>query len=95
MGELHQLPALTFNGSAYTASFTALLGPGDYTAEITGTVNVAQLGIGGTVSTDAIPEALDLGYVDAWVCGPWLRGFPPQREGAIRRRHLTVAKSED
>ena len=45
-----------FNGSAYTASFTDLLGPGNYTAEITGIVNVAKLGIGGTVSTDAIPE---------------------------------------
>ncbi len=48
--------ALVFNGSTYTASFTDLLGPGNYTAEITGTVNVARLGIGGTVSTDAIPE---------------------------------------
>ena len=48
--------ALTFNGSAYTASFTSLLGPGDYTAEITGTVNVAALGIGGTVSTGTSSE---------------------------------------
>ena len=48
--------ALVFNGSAYTASFTDLLGPGDYTAEIMGTVNVARLGIGGTVSTLGVPE---------------------------------------
>ena len=48
--------ALAFNGSAYTASFTDNLGPGLYTAEITGTVNVAKLGIGGTVSTSVIPE---------------------------------------
>ncbi len=47
---------LTFSGSAYTASFTKILGPGDYTAEITGTVDVTSLGIGGTVSTSAVPE---------------------------------------
>ena len=48
--------ALVFNGSAYTASFTDLLGPGNYTAEIMGTVNVARLGVGGTVSTLSVPE---------------------------------------
>jgi hypothetical protein len=32
------------------------LGPGDYTAEITGTVNVAKLGVGGTVTTSTVPE---------------------------------------
>jgi hypothetical protein len=47
---------LAFSGSAYAASFTKILGPGDYTAEITGTVNVTSLGVGGTVSTSAVPE---------------------------------------
>jgi hypothetical protein len=59
---------LTFSGSAYTASFSKILGPGDYTAEITGTVDVTKLGIGGTVSTSAVPEPatwamLMLGFV--------------------------------
>jgi hypothetical protein len=59
---------LTFSGSAYTASFNKILGPGDYTAEITGTVDVTKLGIGGTVSTSAVPEPatwamLMLGFV--------------------------------
>jgi hypothetical protein len=48
--------ALTFANSAYTASFSKLLAPGSYTEEITGTVNVAKLGIGGTVTTSAVPE---------------------------------------
>jgi hypothetical protein len=46
---------LTFTGSQYDASFTRVLGAGDYTAEITGTVNVAELGVGGTVTTEGSP----------------------------------------
>jgi hypothetical protein len=56
-GSLIQTTALAFAGSAYTASFTDKLGPGAYYEEITGTVNVPVLGIGGTVTTSsAIPE---------------------------------------
>jgi hypothetical protein len=43
-------------GNQYTASFSDILGPGDYTAEITGTVNVRKLGVGGTVTTTGVPE---------------------------------------
>jgi hypothetical protein len=47
---------LVFTGSQYTASFSKIIGPGDYTAEITGSVNVAKLGVGGTVTTSGVPE---------------------------------------
>jgi PEP-CTERM motif len=47
--------ALSFAASAYTASFTELLGPGDYTVIITGTANRA-LGVGGSVTTSTVPE---------------------------------------
>jgi PEP-CTERM motif len=47
--------ALSFAASAYTASFTELLGPGDYTVIITGTAN-RVLGVGGTVTTSGVPE---------------------------------------
>jgi PEP-CTERM motif len=56
-GTLLDSAALTFGGSAYTASFTDPLGPGIYYAEITGRVNARLLGVGGTVTTTtAIPE---------------------------------------
>ena len=46
---------LTFAPSAYTASFTDTLGPGDYTVIITGMAHRA-LGVGGTVTTSGVPE---------------------------------------
>jgi hypothetical protein len=46
---------LAFAASAYTASFTELLGPGDYTVIITGTAH-RPLGVGGTVTTSGVPE---------------------------------------
>ena len=55
-GTLLDSAALTFGGSAYTASFTDLLGPGNYYAEITGKVNSKALGVGGSVLTTAVPE---------------------------------------
>ena len=68
-GTLVDSAPLTFGGSAYTASFSDILGPGTYYAEITGNVNVRFLGVGGTVTTSsAVPEAstwamLVLGFV--------------------------------
>jgi PEP-CTERM motif len=47
---------LAFSPGSYTASFDTVLGPGTYYSEITGTVNVAHLGVAGTVTTLAIPE---------------------------------------
>jgi hypothetical protein len=56
-GTLLDSAPLAFSGSAYTASFSEVLGPGTYYAEITGTVNVPLLGVGGTVTTSAaVPE---------------------------------------
>jgi hypothetical protein len=55
-GGLIKSAALAFAGSAYTASFTDKLGPGTYYEEITGTVNVPVLGVGGTVTTSSVPE---------------------------------------
>jgi hypothetical protein len=46
---------LTFAPSAYTASFTETLGPGDYTVIVTGTAH-RTLGVGGTVTTSGVPE---------------------------------------
>jgi PEP-CTERM motif len=55
-GALLDSEPLTFGGSAYTASFSDALGPGIYYVEITGRVNSKVLGIGGSVTTTAIPE---------------------------------------
>ncbi len=55
-GTLLDSAPLTFGGSAYTASFTDSLGPGIYYAEITGRVNSTVLGVGGSVTTIAVPE---------------------------------------
>ena len=55
-GTLLDSAPLTFGGSAYTASFSDPLGPGIYYAEITGRVNSRTLGVGGSVTTVAVPE---------------------------------------
>jgi hypothetical protein len=55
-GTLLASAPLTFSGAAYDASFSELLGPGTYYEEITGTINVRDLGVGGTVTTSAVPE---------------------------------------
>jgi hypothetical protein len=47
---------LVFVGNEYTASFSELLGPGSYSELITGKINSKRLGIGGTVTTTAVPE---------------------------------------
>jgi len=48
--------ALTYNGSAYTASFTDKLNSGDYYYVVTGTNNVNLLGVGTSVITSSVPE---------------------------------------
>ena len=68
---------LTFAPSAYTASFTETLGPGDYTVVITGTANRA-LGVGGTVTTSSVPEP------STWAM--MLLGFAGLGYAAFRRK---------
>jgi hypothetical protein len=41
----------------YFASFSKVLGPGDYTAEITGTSHTSSLAVSGSVLTSPIPES--------------------------------------
>jgi hypothetical protein len=65
---------LTFGGNAYTASFSEVLAPGIYFALITGRVNARFLGVGGTVTTTAIPEPMTwvmmaLGFVGLGFAG--------------------------
>jgi PEP-CTERM motif len=60
--------ARTFGGSAWTASFTDKLAPGDYEVLVTGTDHLQHLGVGGTVITAGIPEPstwamLTLGFI--------------------------------
>jgi PEP-CTERM motif len=78
-GTLLDSAPLTFSGSAYTASFSDTLGPGTYYAEITGTVNVPRLGVGGTVTTLAVPEPstwvmLGIGFAGIGLAGLTRRG---------------------
>jgi hypothetical protein len=74
-GTLLESAPLTFNGSAYDASFSDLLGPGTYYAEVTGTINARELGVGGTVTTTAaVPELgtwamMALGFVGLGFAG--------------------------
>jgi hypothetical protein len=76
-GTLIQSTALTFAGSAYSASFSNKLGPGTYYEEITGTVNVPILGVGGTVTTSEVPEP------STWVM--MALGFAGLGYAAVRR----------
>jgi hypothetical protein len=55
-GTLLASDPLTLDVHEYTASLSDTLGPGDYFVEITGNVNVKHLGVGGTVTTFAVPE---------------------------------------
>jgi hypothetical protein len=75
--------ALALVGKQYTASFSDILGPGDYTAEITGTVNVAKLGVGGTVTTSTVPEP------STWAM--MVLGFMGLGYAAFRRRKTNVS----
>jgi PEP-CTERM motif len=74
-GTLVDSASLTFGGSAYTASFSDLLGAGTYYAAISGTINSRFLGIGGTVTTSAtIPEPstwamMALGFASLFFAG--------------------------
>ena len=51
-----QTLALTFSGSAWSASFKDTIGPGNYEVFVTGTDHIAHLGVGGTVTTSGVPE---------------------------------------
>ena len=73
-GALLDSAPLTFSGSAYTASFSDPLDPGIYYAEITGRVNSKILGVGGSVTTVAVPEPVTwvmmaLGFVGLGFAG--------------------------
>ena len=68
---------LMFAPSAYTASFTETLAPGDYTVIITGTAHRA-LGVGGTVTTSTVPEP------STWAM--MLLGFAGLGYAAFRRK---------
>jgi hypothetical protein len=76
-GTLIESAMLTFSGAAYTASFIDTLGPGTYYEEVTGTVNVPRLGVGGTVTTSSVPEP------STWVM--MALGFAGLGYAAVRR----------
>jgi hypothetical protein len=80
---LLEFAPLVFGGSQYTASFSKIIGPGDYTAEVTGTVNVAKLGVGGTVTTSGVPEPA------TWVM--MLFGFMGLGYSAFRPRKTKIS----
>jgi hypothetical protein len=75
---------LTFSGSAYNASFSDKLGAGTYYAEITGTVNVPELGVGGTVTTLAavVPELSTWAMLGIGFAGIGLAGLTRRRTGS-------------
>jgi hypothetical protein len=81
-GTLLDSAPLAFSGSAYTASFSEVLGPGTYYAEITGTVNVPRLGVGGTVTTAAIPELSTWAMLGIGFAGIGLAGLTRRRTGS-------------
>jgi hypothetical protein len=80
-GTLLDSAPLTFSGSAYTASFSDTLGPGTYYAEITGNVNVTRLGVGGTVTTLAVPELSTWAMLGIGFAGIGLAGLTRRRTG--------------
>jgi hypothetical protein len=51
-----QTGVLAFSSSAWTASFTDTIGPGDYEVLVTGTSHTNALGVGGSVITSGVPE---------------------------------------
>ncbi len=82
-GTLVTSAPLVFSGSAYAASFSEVLGPGTYYAEITGTVNVPLLGVGGTVTTSAaIPELSTWAMLGIGFAGIGLAGLTRRRMGS-------------
>ena len=82
-GTLVDSAPLTFGGSAYTASFSEVLGPGTYYAEITGNVNVPFLGVGGTVTTSAaVPELSTWAMLGIGFAGIGLAGLTRRRMGS-------------
>ena len=82
-GTLVTSAPLTFSGSAYTASFSDVLGPGTYYAEITGNVNVPFLGVGGTVTTEAaVPELSTWAMFGIGFAGIGLAGLTRRRTGS-------------
>jgi len=81
-GTLVTSAPLTFSGSAYTASFSDVLGPGTYYGEITGTVNVPRLGVGGTVTTAAIPELSTWAMLGIGFAGIGFAGLKRRRMGS-------------
>ncbi len=83
-GTLLDSAPLTFSGAAYSASFFDKLGPGTYYAEITGTVNVPLLGVGGTVTTlaAAVPELSTWAMLGIGFAGIGLAGLTRRRAGS-------------
>ena len=78
-----QTLALTFGGSAWTASFTDKLAPGSYQVFVTGTDNVTSLGVGGTVTTSGVPEP------STWAM--MALGFAGLGYGAFRQRKTKIS----
>jgi hypothetical protein len=83
-GTLVNSAPLTFSGAAYSASFSDTLGPGTYYAEITGTVNVPLLGVGGTVTTLAavVPELSTWAMLGIGFAAIGLAGLTRRRTGS-------------
>jgi hypothetical protein len=83
-GTLVNSAPLTFSGAAYNASFSDTLGPGTYYAEITGTVNVPLLGVGGTVTTLAavVPELSTWAMLGIGFAAIGLAGLTRRRTGS-------------
>jgi hypothetical protein len=80
-GTLLDSEPLVFSGSAYTASFAELLGPGTYYAEITGRVNSTVLGVGGSVTTfGAVPEPATWAMMALGFAGLGFAGYRSSRK---------------
>jgi hypothetical protein len=80
-GTLIQSAPLVFGGSAYTATFDRVLGPGTYYAEVSGTVNVRDLGVGGTVTTTAVvPETSTWAMLVLGFAGLGFAGYRASRK---------------
>lgn len=87
LGMLVDSDMLTKVGSEYTASLSDLLAAGDYVVTITGTVNVRDLGVGGSVTTSTIPEAPTWAMMGLGFAGLGAVGFVTRRKG---ERHVVL-----
>jgi hypothetical protein len=68
---------------AWATALTEILGPGTYYVEITGTNNVAKLGVGGSVITSSVPEPSTWAMMGV--------GFIGLGYAAFRRRKTNVS----